>query len=102
MVERIVEIVREDEKEIEIALKGEDHTLANLIVGLAKKENGVVIAVYDIEHPLKGVPIVRIRTDERLKPREVLIKVLKQAKEINDRFSELLAREMSNKSEAGS
>ncbi|MCE4617271.1 MAG: DNA-directed RNA polymerase subunit L [Desulfurococcales archaeon] len=102
MKDGTVEIAKEDEKEIEIVLHGEDHTLANLIVGLAKKEKGVVIAVYDIEHPLKGVPIVRVRTDGNVKPREVLINVLKRAKEMNNKFSELLKQEMTEKGEAGS
>jgi len=87
---RIVEVIREDDREIELALHGEDHTLANLIVGLAKKERSVVTAVYDIDHPLKGTPIVRIKTDGTVNPRDLLVSILRQAREVNEEFRRLL------------
>ncbi len=57
----------------EFRLSSEDHTLANLIRELSWKNKGE--AVYRVEHPLLGGPVVKVSASN---PQAVLRKVAKE------------------------
>jgi DNA-directed RNA polymerase subunit L len=90
---RIV-IKRREPSFIEVELPGEDHSLPNLIVGLALRKPGVEYASYSIDHPLIGSPRIVLRTAEGVDPLEVLRSVLEEARSLAREFSEKLREEL--------
>ncbi len=85
-----IEVVKEKENRLEIRLRGEDHTMANLIVKLAIRKPHVTYAAYRIDHPLVSDPVVIIATDGSVKPIEVLKEVLEDIVRLVDEFKEKL------------
>lgn len=78
-----LEIRKKTDRELVFKIKGEDHTLGNLIAKMALRHPNVELAAYIIEHPLDGSPVVRIITDGTKDPIEVLIDVLENSKRIS-------------------
>lgn len=74
------------ENRIELVLRGEDHTMANLIVKLAIRKPHVTYAAYRIDHPLVGEPIVIIATDGKRDPLDVLSEVMMDIVKLSDEF----------------
>ena len=80
-----IEVRKKTDRELVIKLKGEDHTLGNLIAKEALKHPHVRLAAYAIEHPLEGSPVIRIVTDGELCATEALKDVINSLiKESND------------------
>jgi len=72
------EIVVRSEKEVRIRIPGESHTLGNLITKVAAKKKGVT-ALYLVEHPLRQVLWITIRTDGSVDPYKVLLEAIDEA-----------------------
>ncbi len=90
MSERKIEIVKATKNRIEFKLKGEDHTMANLLVKLAIKKPHVTYAAYRVEHPLVGDLIVVLATDGTVTPVEVLKEVLHDVIRLSEEFRKAL------------
>ncbi|UXD21518.1 RNA polymerase [Ignicoccus pacificus DSM 13166] len=84
------EIVVRTDKELRIKIEGESHTLGNLISKLAAKKEHVTMSVYYVEHPLKHVLWLTIRTDGQVDPLKVLLEVLDEAQQYLERFQKEL------------
>ena len=54
-----IEVVKSAEKELELRIEGEGHTLLNLLVDELNNLENVSFAAYSIDHPL--FPVVRLR-----------------------------------------
>ncbi len=78
-----LEIRKRTNRELVFKIKGEDHTLGNLVAKMALRHPNVELAAYTIEHPLDGSPVVRIITDGTKDPVDVLIEVLENSKRIS-------------------
>jgi len=72
-----IEIIEKDSNKLIFQLKGEDHTVANLLVGYLKRVKGVKRAYYDIPHPLTGVPEITILTDSSISPSRAIEAAIK-------------------------
>ncbi|AEM38051.1 RNA polymerase dimerization [Pyrolobus fumarii 1A] len=83
-----LELVKASEKRVEVRLRGEDHTMANLIVKLAIRKPHVTYAAYRIDHPLVDDPVVVIATDGTVSPIDVLENVLNEIVKLCDEFKE--------------
>jgi|TARA_B100001971_G_C18259056_1_gene584932 DNA-directed RNA polymerase subunit L len=57
-----VKFLRDENTELEIEIKGEDHTLCNALTSALRSNKNVITAVYKIEHPLLGYPKIYIKT----------------------------------------
>ncbi len=90
-----LEKVAEKGNRLEIRLRGEDHTMANLIVKLAIRKPHVTYAAYRIDHPLISDPVVIIATDGSVKPIDVLREVLSDIVKLSDEFREKLREAIS-------
>ena len=75
---------------IELVMRGEDHTIANLLVKLAIRKPHVTYAAYRIEHPLVGDSIVIIATDGKRDPLDVVNEVIGEVMKLVDEFVEKL------------
>ncbi|HIH90025.1 TPA: hypothetical protein HA337_01690 [Desulfurococcaceae archaeon] len=72
------EVVVRNDKEVRIRIPNESHTLGNLITKLASRKKGVT-ALYMVEHPLRQVLWITIRTDGSVDPYEVLLETIDEA-----------------------
>ncbi|PSN86909.1 DNA-directed RNA polymerase subunit L [Candidatus Marsarchaeota G2 archaeon ECH_B_SAG-F08] len=57
----------------EFVLKGEDHTLANMLCQELRRLKGVIFAGYRIPHPLSKEVLLQLRTDGSVTPKDALI-----------------------------
>ncbi len=83
-------ILKKTEKEINIKVSGESHTLLNMLKTALLDNPHVEIATYDIKHPTISDPVLFIRTDGE-DPIEVIKKasndLIKECDEFIDLFS---------------
>ena len=56
-------ILNKTEKDINIKVAGETHTLLNMLKTALLKNEHVEIATYDIKHPTISDPVLFVRTD---------------------------------------
>jgi len=75
-----INVLKRTEKEIEIEVEGEDHTLGNLVAKMALRHPNVSIAFYTIDHPLVGKLRIRIVSDGSKDVGEVFNEVLESIK----------------------
>ena len=59
-------ILEENDKRIKFEVQGVDHTFMNALEKQLWNEKGVVLAGYRIDHPLTGVPMMIVETDDVL------------------------------------
>jgi DNA-directed RNA polymerase subunit L len=59
-----IEIVEEDKNKIQFKVKGETHTILNLIRNELFNDDSVEFAGYRIEHPLTGIAIFTVATSK--------------------------------------
>ena len=65
-------VIEETPKRFVFEVKGQDHTLFNLIKSKLWDSKHVKAATYTIAHPLVGVPRMIVETDGDAKPRKVV------------------------------
>ncbi len=58
-----VKVVEIGNDYVKLIVKGEDHTFLNLLQHYLLEEEGVIIAKYNIPHPLVGEPELYVKTD---------------------------------------
>lgn len=84
-------ILKKTDKEINIRVAGESHTLLNLLKTALLNNKHVEIATYDIKHPTISEPVLFVRTDGA-DPIDVIKKASKELiKECNE-FIELFTK----------
>ena len=71
-----VEIIKDEKNFLEVMLPGEDLGFANLVVEIMLSQDGVFAAA-SADHPIKGNPIIRIKSKD---PKKVLSKALAETK----------------------
>ncbi len=59
-----IKILRKTKHELELELKGEDHTFLNALKSALLQNEGVKIATYDIECPGISDPVLYVRTKD--------------------------------------
>jgi len=87
-----IKVLKETSNELKIEVEGIGHTLCNILQKILSEDENVDLAGYDIPHPLASNPIIYVRTKEKTKPREVLLKAIKTAQNINEEFREELEK----------
>lgn len=84
------------DKELEIVIKKEDHTMGNLLAKALMRVKGVDASYYRIEHPLREEIVLYVRTDGSITPINALLEATKMLKEefnwISEAFEEELKR----------
>ncbi len=91
-----IELKKCSDKELRFYVKDPDkHSIPNLIAKLALRKPGVVYAAYIIDHPLVSDPEVVILTDGSRHPLDVLEEVLREVREMANRFLEEFEKALS-------
>jgi DNA-directed RNA polymerase subunit L len=76
----------EDKKDfLKFEIIGEEHTLCNALKMKLWKDKAVEYATYDVRHPLKGIPVMIIKTKTG-SPRDALKNAVKNLKTLDKKF----------------
>ena len=67
-----IEVVKDTKLELEMIIHGENHSLCNVLRKYLMEDSDVEYAVYGIDHPLTGEPIMTIKTKRTKRPRDSL------------------------------
>ena len=78
-------IIEESKNKLIFELKGETHTFCNALRRELEETKGVEVSVYDIDHPLVGVPKFQVET-KGVEPRKALKTALKSLKKKAEDF----------------
>ncbi|MBU0457481.1 MAG: DNA-directed RNA polymerase subunit L [Nanoarchaeota archaeon] len=73
-------VLEETKNKLVFELKGETHTFCNILKEELLTVKGVSLAIYRIDHPLIGVPQMRIETTKGTEPRKALKEALANIK----------------------
>ena len=94
----MVEVVisRVGEGKYEVRIKGEDHTLGNLI-NWALMESGLAkFSYYEVPHPLNDEIVIFMDIGDN-DPKETLMRALEKALEVNSRFRDIYLKALREK-----
>lgn len=80
-----INIIEESKNKLVFELEGETHTFCNILKSELNKVKGVEIAVYNIDHPLIGVPKFNIET-KGIDPKDALKEALAEIKKLAKEF----------------
>ncbi|HDI46311.1 MAG TPA: DNA-directed RNA polymerase subunit L [Candidatus Methanomethylia archaeon] len=78
----------EEENYLEVEIKGEDHTVGNLLRTLLLEDPSVRYAGYRVDHPLVGNLVVAVRTDGSKSPVQAIVEALERAEARVKEFKE--------------
>ena len=84
-------ILNKTEKDINIKVAGETHTLLNMLKTALLKNEHVEIATYDIKHPTISDPVLFVRTDGA-DPIEVIKKASQEMVRETQKFIDLFKK----------
>ena len=85
-----INVLEEKKKKMVFELKGENHTLCNVIREELWNDKAVTISAYNISHPLIGVPKFMVETDGEKEPRKALKEAITRLKKKNAEIREQL------------
>jgi len=77
-----VVVVRSEPNRLTLRIRGEDHTLLNLLVEELNRDSSVAFAAYRQEHPLTGEYTLTIVTDGTKTPLQALVEAAGRAREV--------------------
>lgn len=86
-------ILNKTDKEINIKVAGETHTLLNMLKTALLNNKHVEIATYDIKHPTISDPVLFVRTDGA-DPIDVIKKASKEMVKECDEFIKLFTKKI--------
>jgi DNA-directed RNA polymerase subunit L len=67
-------------------IKGEDHTLCNVLVKELQKDSNVKSAAYRIDHPLQRMPTLLVETNEKTSAKKAILDAINRLAKINAKF----------------
>ncbi|MDR2873976.1 MAG: DNA-directed RNA polymerase subunit L [Methanobrevibacter sp.] len=68
-----VKLIKNTKTELEIALPGESHSICNILSKYLMEDETVNYAVYGIDHPLIGDPVISIKVANKKSHKKALI-----------------------------
>ncbi len=75
-------------------IKGEDHTLCNILVKRLQKNAHVKIAAYRIDHPLDRIPTLYLETAGSTTPQQALLEAVKDIEDEAKSFDKSFAKQL--------
>lgn len=84
-----IKILKQTATEIEFEIEDESHGVCNALRHILMKDENVEYAVYNIDHPLTGKPIMTIKTNGA-DPKEALKKAAEELKTESESFKQLI------------
>ncbi len=87
----VVKVLEKNERKLLLEVEGETHTLLNLITTALLEDPDVEIAYYDIDHPLRGVARVYVKTKSK-RPEDALKEAVERVRKLIAECREVLAK----------
>ena len=84
-------VLKEEKNILELEIKGEDHTLANLLRNELWNVDSVELASYNIKHPIVSSPILSLSVTKS-KPKKALEDAVHNIKSKTKEFRSLLKK----------
>lgn len=84
-----IKIIKSTANEIEFEIEDESHGVCNALRHILMQDDDVEYAVYNIDHPLTGKPIMTIKTNGA-NPKDALKKAAEQLKTESADFKKLI------------
>lgn len=88
-----INIIEESKNKMIFEIKGEGHTIANLIEKELWNDKSVTAAGYHVKHPLIGVPRMVVETSG-IEPRKALESAINRLKKQNSEFAKAFKRKV--------
>ena len=83
-----IEILEETKNKIHFRVKGEDHTILNLLKEELWKDSDVKIAAYRMDHPLVGVPEMTVEVTQGNDAKRAIKEAVKRLEKTLEKFKE--------------
>ena len=77
-----------------LEVKGEDHTLCNILVKRLQKNGNVKVATYRIDHPLDRIPTLHVETSGSTNPKQALLTAVKEIEDETKSFEKSFAKQV--------
>jgi DNA-directed RNA polymerase subunit L len=87
-----VKIIRKTDDEIEMEIKGENHTLMNALKAALIEDRSVETATYTIEFPGVSEPVLYVKTKKNADPIEAVKKASSRLSEQCEDFLKLFSK----------
>ncbi len=87
-----VKIISKTANEVEMEIKGEDHTLMNALKATLLKDKSVKVATYDIVYPGISNPVLFVRTDKSADPIDAIKNASKKLSDECEDFVKLFTK----------
>jgi DNA-directed RNA polymerase subunit L len=87
-----VKILKKLHNELKMEVKGEGHTLCNVIQKALLKDERVDLAGYSVPHPLTSSPVIYVRTRGQSKPETVLKDAIEEVHKESEAFRTALEK----------
>ncbi|BBL62292.1 MAG: DNA-directed RNA polymerase subunit L [Methanobrevibacter arboriphilus] len=85
-----IEILKSTKLELELMIPGESHTICNALRKILMEDEEIDYAVYGIDHPLIGEPIITIKAKRTKDPKKSLLKASNKLKDQTEEFKNLI------------
>jgi len=87
-----INILEDKKKRLVFELKGEDHTLCNVLREELWNDKCVTVSAYNISHPLVGIPKIIIETDGKKAPKKALKDAISRIKKKNSELRKQVSK----------
>jgi DNA-directed RNA polymerase subunit L len=95
-----IKVLNKTDTEIEVIIKGEDHTVMNALKSSLLKDKAVKVATYDIEYPGISNPVLFVKTSKSEDPIDAIKKASMELAGECDVFIEQFTKKAKSKSKA--
>lgn len=85
-----IEILKSTKLELELMIPGESHTICNALRKILMEDEEIDYAVYGIDHPLIGEPIITIKAKRTKDPKKSLLRASNKLKDQSEEFKKLI------------
>ncbi len=87
-----ITILEDTKTRLKFELKGESHTICNILRKELWNDKDLIAAAYHLEHPMIGHPtfIVEHRKDAKKAVQNAISRLIKQTEELKEKFKKLI------------
>ena len=89
-----LKVIEETKNKLIFDIKGEGHTISNMLRKELWEDKHIKVAGYNVKHPLEGIPRIVVETDGKESPKKALVAALERIKKKNDDLRKALKKEI--------
>ena len=81
-----IKVLKRTDNELKLEVEGEGHSLLNLLQKALLEDDNVVMAGYDVPHPLFDRGILYVQVKDKQNPEDVVKDAVKKVQDLNKDF----------------